>query len=299
MPAGPTAQISPRRPIRSGGLWLLPVPSSCWPERSPAPRGRVRARGRWRVCCRGAAKRRRLALAVYQLHEQHLLVIVDLAQLDLDNLAAGGRDDAANVFGFNRQFTVAAINQHEQLHALGAAMVKQSIQRGADGAAGVEHVVHQNDVAARYIEANLTLLDNRTAAARGEVVAVEADVEHAGIHRVALNRGDDLGDALGKRNTATLDADEAKVGRAMVARADRMRQAHQGAFDLGGRKQAPLLPHLRCARGGLVFGGGGGSGLDCVAHRELDDTADVRPYAFGRRRRKRPVTPAATVDRKT
>ena len=34
--------------------------------------------------------------------------MVDLAELDLDDLATGGRDDAADVFGFDGQFAVGA-----------------------------------------------------------------------------------------------------------------------------------------------------------------------------------------------
>ena len=37
---------------------------------------------------------------------------------------------------------MAAVDEDEQLHALGAALVEESVERGADGAAGVEHVVH-------------------------------------------------------------------------------------------------------------------------------------------------------------
>ena len=48
---------------------------------------------------------------------------------------------------------------------LGAAVVEERVERRADGAAGVEHVVHQDDVAAGDVEADVALGDGGAGAA--------------------------------------------------------------------------------------------------------------------------------------
>ena len=60
-----------------------------------------------------------------------------------------GLHHAADVAGLDGQLAVAAVDEHQQLHARRAAVVEQRVQRGAHGAAGVEHVVHEDDVLAR------------------------------------------------------------------------------------------------------------------------------------------------------
>ena len=50
-----------------------------------------------------------------------------------------------HVVGPDRQLAVAAIRQHGELHTARAAVVEQGVDRGAHGAAGVEHVVDQHD----------------------------------------------------------------------------------------------------------------------------------------------------------
>ena len=58
---------------------------------------------------------------------------------------ADGGQVLAHVVGADRQLAVAAVGQHGQLHAPRAAVVEQRVDRRAHGAAGVEHVVHQDD----------------------------------------------------------------------------------------------------------------------------------------------------------
>ena len=122
---------------------------------------------------------------------------------------------------------MSAVDEDQELDALGAAMVEERIERGADGAAGVEDVVHQDDVAAFDVEADLALFDDWTDIAGGEVIAIEADVEHAGLDGLALDGLDELTDTLRKRNAAALDADEADVGGAVVALYDLVRETDE------------------------------------------------------------------------
>ena len=63
--------------------------------------------------------------------------------------SVGGLHGAADVARFDGQLAVAAVDQHQQLHARRAPVIEQRVERGADRAAGVQHVVHQDDVFAR------------------------------------------------------------------------------------------------------------------------------------------------------
>jgi hypothetical protein len=59
--------------------------------------------------------------------QDHLFVVIDLPQLDLDDLASGGLHMAANKAGLDRQFSMPAVDQHQQLYAAGPAVVKERI----------------------------------------------------------------------------------------------------------------------------------------------------------------------------
>ena len=47
---------------------------------------------------------------------------------------------------------MAAVNQHAEANALGAAQIEQTVHGGANGAAGVEHVVHDYQVAIVHVK---------------------------------------------------------------------------------------------------------------------------------------------------
>ena len=76
--------------------------------------------------------------------EQDLVDLVDLDELHLDALGARGRQVLADVVGADRQLAVAAVDEDRELHACGPAVVEQRVDRGADRAAGVEHVVDED-----------------------------------------------------------------------------------------------------------------------------------------------------------
>ena len=75
------------------------------------------------------------------LHQQHLFGGVDFMKLHFDNLAAAGGNMFADVGGLNGQFAMAAVDKHGQLHAARTAVVEERVERGADGAPGVKHIV--------------------------------------------------------------------------------------------------------------------------------------------------------------
>jgi len=200
---------------------------------------------------------RRQERLVGELDEENLFVVVDFAQLDFNDFAARGGDGSADEAGLDGKLAVSAVDEHEQLDALGAALVEEGVEGRADGAAGVEDVVHEDDVAAIDVEADVAFFDDRARACGGKVVAIEADVEYAGIDGRFLDGPDELGDALGEGNAAAFDADEAEVGAAVIALDDLVRQSDEGALDLGGGHEAALLAEVWLGGGRSGFGGTG------------------------------------------
>ena len=195
---------------------------------------------------------------------------------------AGGqrRSACGGEVGCDRQLAAAAVDQHGQLHAGRAAEVEQLVDHGADRAAGVEHVVEQQDVRCRRSSNGSWVASvPRGQAARGEVVAVQ-------------RAGDDAGAAAGRpRSACSRSASQAppdqmptstRVGRAAAA----ARRASSSAVQrLGvglqqvaaGSWQAPqeLFEDQR-GRAGVGIAGavgerlGGAVALVDLVHRQLE-----------------------------
>src|SRR3989338_5075624 len=70
----------------------------------------------------------------------------------LQVLSCGERQFCPDHLRLHRQFASAAIHQHCQRDFRRAAVVEQFIHRGANGAAGIEHIVHQDDMAALHVK---------------------------------------------------------------------------------------------------------------------------------------------------
>src|SRR5262250_3407979 len=80
-------------------------------------------------------------------YEHDLVAPVPLLEPYLDRFARGSGEILPHVVGANRQLPVPAVDQHGQLHGAGSPEVHQGIERRAHGAAGIQHVVHQDDLA--------------------------------------------------------------------------------------------------------------------------------------------------------
>ncbi len=124
---------------------------------------------------------------------------------------------------------MAAVDEHGQLDRRRAAEVGQRVQRGADGAARVEHVVDEDDGASLHRHRQVCRLDVRRA--RGDVVAVEADVQGADGHALVLDLADRLRQAVRQRNAPRAHADKHDVAQAVVAFHDLVGDAPDGAAD--------------------------------------------------------------------
>src|SRR5580704_3068706 len=89
------------------------------------------------------------------LHEQDFLHPVDFLKFDFDDLVGGGLYGAPDVAGGNGQLAMTAVDQDEKLNASGAALVEEGVESGSNGAAGIEDIVHQDDVFPDYGERNV------------------------------------------------------------------------------------------------------------------------------------------------
>ena len=140
----------------------------------------------------------------------------------------------ADVVGLDRQLAVAAVHQHDELNRLGPAEIDQRVERRARRAAGVEHVVHQQDLRVVDREGNLGAAHHRLRADRvpHQIVAVERDVERAGRHLVAGDLLDARGPGAWRCGTPRrAHADEREVVDAFVAFDDFVGDAGEGAAD--------------------------------------------------------------------
>ena len=143
-----------------------------------------------------------------------------------------GRQVLADEVGPDRQLAVAAVDQHRELDGARPAEVVERVERGADGAAGEEHVVDQHDDLA-VDPAGRDLGGQGAGRLQPQVVAVHRDVEGADGHGVPLDRGDPLGEPAGQRDAAGRDAEQDEVVGALVALEDLVGDAGQRPGDVG------------------------------------------------------------------
>ena len=90
-----------------------------------------------------------------------------------------------------------------ELDAARASVIEQGVQGGTSGAAGVEHVVHQDDVLVLDVELHGALAYLGAMTDGREIVAVEGDVEGANRDFRFLDAAKDFREALGQGNAAT------------------------------------------------------------------------------------------------
>src|SRR5579862_7782088 len=127
---------------------------------------------------------------------------------------------------------MAAVDQHTERDALGAAEVEEAVHGGADGAAGVQDVIDEDEVHLVDSEANVRGLQNGVSCNLREVIAVKSNVQSAYGDVDAVDAAHGLGDALGQRHAAAADTDQREMLGATAFLDDLMGEAAQGAVDL-------------------------------------------------------------------
>src|SRR6266481_3822692 len=175
------------------------------------------------------------------LHEQDFLGVVDFGEFDLDDFVHGGLHEAADEGGFNRQLTVAAVDQHAQLNPAGTPVGEKGIECCADGPAREQYVVHQDDVLAFNIQPDLRFLDHGAGAERGKVIAVEGNVQSAHANGRFLDSLDELAQALRDWYAAAPDSDQAQTLGTIIFLNNLVGETNQGALDFRGGHELRLL----------------------------------------------------------
>ena len=122
---------------------------------------------------------------------------------------------------------MAAVGEHRQLHALRAPVGEQRLDRGAHRAPGEQHVVDDHHRQPGDVEVDVRGVQHRRVRARGDVVAVEADVEVAERHLGAEQLLEQRVQPVREEGAATVDADERRRRLAGVALEDLVRDARQ------------------------------------------------------------------------
>src|SRR5437867_9018106 len=80
--------------------------------------------------------------------DHDLVHAIRLGEPDLHLLAARGGNVLADIVGADRQLAVTPVDQHRELDRLWPAEIDERIHRGADRAAGEEHVVDEENALA-------------------------------------------------------------------------------------------------------------------------------------------------------
>ena len=138
---------------------------------------------------------------------------------------------------------MAAVGYDRELHAIGAAVVEERLDRRPDRPAGVEDVVDEDDGTAleRKIEAGgadqRLCVQRRLAAAHLDVVAVEGDVDGAELDLLSGELGDQVPQALRERDAAGVDADERDSLELGIGLDDLVGDPRQAALDRLGVEQ--------------------------------------------------------------
>src|SRR6516225_2857319 len=83
------------------------------------------------------------------------LFLIDFDKSDLDDFRVAGLHRATDILCLDRHLAVAAVNQHTQRNTLGAPEVEQAVHGGANGAAGIENVVDQDEVHVVHAKINI------------------------------------------------------------------------------------------------------------------------------------------------
>ena len=128
---------------------------------------------------------------------------------------------------------MAAVDEDRELHGAGPADVAERVERGADGAAGEEHVVDEDDQPAVDAVAGDLGAGQRAGGPHAQVVAVHGDVERADRDLAAGDLFELVGQPAGEEDAAGRDAEEHHVVGALGAFDDLVGDAGQHPRDVG------------------------------------------------------------------
>src|ERR1700735_4398654 len=142
------------------------------------------------------------------IDEDDTFLAVNLLQANFHYFGVARFHGSTNERRFDRQFSMAAVDQHTKADALGAAEIEEAVHGGTDGAAGVQHVVDDYQIAVIDREIDLVGMNDWLRTHGRKVVAIQRYIEsaHGNVNtgRIA-NR---FRQALGQRNAPAAYADQ-------------------------------------------------------------------------------------------
>ena len=166
---------------------------------------------------------------------------VDLLEQHQDLLVAGGRDVLADVVGADRQLPVAAVDEHGQLHGAGRPWSASASSAARTVRPDIRTSSTSTTSASSRPPSGTSVPSSGRGRAAAQVVAVER-----GVHRrrpraaVPAELGDRGGQPAGQHGAAGGDADEDDALGARGLLDDLVRDARDGAGDVGGAEQLPV-----------------------------------------------------------
>src|ERR1044071_1773912 len=160
---------------------------------------------------------RSLLITLFVFYDNYLFVLIVLLEHYLDDLGVSGLHLLTHVVGLNRQLAVAAIDQHRKLDSSRASEIDEFVQRRANGAARVQHIVNKHNRTVGDINGYVGLIDYRARSDGREIIAIKCDVQLAGRRTSALELFDLVSNSFGERHTSAANADQQQVPTADVA----------------------------------------------------------------------------------
>jgi len=162
-------------------------------------------------------------------------------------VARGGRHILADEVGPDGKLAMSAVDEDREADGARTSVVDERVHRGADRAAGEEHIVDEDDHTAVDRERYLRLAHDRRVADPRQVVSIKRDVDGAERYVDALVRPDGGLDSGGERIPARANTDDGENREITVALDDLVRDPRDGAADIVRGKQrgrVALLPGL-------------------------------------------------------
>src|SRR6185295_2615000 len=141
----------------------------------------------------------------------------------------------------------ATINQYCELHAFRPAKVDQLIERRADGASGVKHIVNEHDVTILNVSGQICAVNDWLGADRGKIVAIQRYVENPNRRAIAFKIRDLIGHSFSERDTPAAYSDQIQITGAVVFFHNLRSEAGQRAIDSRAVHDACLLDEIHFA----------------------------------------------------
>ncbi len=113
-------------------------------------------------------------------------------------------------------FVHSAVYEGEETDEFWTAEIDDLIQGGADGAAGEEDVVYEDDFFAGYVEAYVCVADDGLGTEGAEVVTVEGDIDFADGDVVVKFFGEYFDESVAEVCAAGADSEEDEIGVVMI-----------------------------------------------------------------------------------